>query len=167
MMTFLRVVEAGGITAAAAQLGLSKSVVSKRISDLEEALGVGLLRRSTRRVVPTEQGLALYERMREALRSVDEAVDAVADRESRLSGRLRVTAPMSFSTLYLGSILADFARLHPELELAIDLDDRMLDLAGGGYDLAIRIGRLPDSSLIARKLCVSPHLVCWEHAIWW
>ena len=160
MTTFLRVVEAGGITAAAAQLGLSKSVVSKRISDLEEALGMGLLRRSTRRVIPTEQGLALYERMREALRTVNEAVDAVAGHQGRLSGRLRVTAPMSFGTLYLGSILADFARLHPDLELAVDLDDRMLNLVGGGYDLAIRSGRLPNSSLIARKLCVSPRLVC-------
>ncbi|MGH7161415.1 MAG: LysR substrate-binding domain-containing protein, partial [Acetobacteraceae bacterium] len=138
----------------------SKSVVSKRITDLEQALGVALLRRSTRRVTPTEQGLALNERMREALRSLDEAVEAATDHHGGLAGRLRLTAPMSFGTHYLGGILARFARVHPEVELAITLDDRMLDLAHDGYDVAIRIGRLPNSRLIARKLCVSPRIVC-------
>lgn len=160
LTTFLSVVEAGGITAAATRLGLSKSVVSKRVTDLEKALGVELLRRSTRRVTPTEQGLALKERMREALRSLDQAVEAATDHQGALSGRLRLTAPMSFGTHYLGGILAEFARLHPGIELAIDLDDRMLDLVHGGYDVAIRIGRLPDSRLIARRLCVSPRIVC-------
>ncbi|MGH7100945.1 MAG: substrate binding domain-containing protein [Acetobacteraceae bacterium] len=98
--------------------------------------------------------------MREALRGVDEAVEAATDHQGRLSGRLRLTAPMSFGTRYLGGILAAFARLHPEIELAIDLDDRMLDLVHDGYDVAIRIGRLPNSRLIARKLCVSPRIVC-------
>lgn len=160
LTTFLSVVEAGGITAAATRLGLSKSVVSKRVTDLEQALGVELLRRSTRRVTPTEQGLALYERMRAALSGVDEAVEAASDHQGKLSGRLRLTAPMSFGMHYLGGILAEFARLHPAIELAIDLDDRMLDLVHDGYDVAIRIGRLPDSRLIARKLCVSPRIVC-------
>jgi DNA-binding transcriptional LysR family regulator len=160
LLTFLKVVEAGGVTAAATELNVSKSVVSKRISDLEDALGAQLLRRSTRAVTPTEQGWAFYERTREALRELDEAVDSVADRQGGLGGRLRVTAPMSFGTLYLGRILADFARLHPKLELSLDLDDRMLDLVGGGYDLAVRIGRLHDSTLMARKLCVSRRVVC-------
>ena len=160
VVTFLRVIEAGGITAAATQLNLSKSVVSKRISDLEEALGVALLRRSTRRVTPTEHGLLFYDRMREALQQVGEAVEAVTNREGRLSGRLRLTAPMSFGILHLGPLIAEFARLNPALELAVDLDDRMLDLAGGGYDLAVRIGRLPGSSLMVRKLCVSPRVLC-------
>ncbi|MBV8092140.1 MAG: substrate binding domain-containing protein [Acetobacteraceae bacterium] len=111
-------------------------------------------------MVTTQQGPALYERMREALRNVDEAVEAAADHQGKLCGRLRITAPMSFGTLYLARILADFTQLHPELELAIDLDHRMLDLISGGYDLAIRIGRLDDSSLTARKLCVSPRVVC-------
>ena len=160
VLTFLKVVEAGGITAAASELKLSKSVVSKRISDLEEALGVALLHRSTRSVTPTEQGSLFHDHMRDALRGIDEAVEVVTDRTGPLKGRLRVTAPMSFATLHLGPMLADFARLHPGVEFAIDLDDRMLDLVAGGYDLAIRIGRLPDSSLIARKLCQSRRIVC-------
>ena len=160
LLTFLRVVEAGGVTAAATELNVSKSVVSKRISDLEEALGVQLLRRSTRAVTPTEQGCAFYERMREALRGVDEAIDSAADCQGGLTGRLRVTAPMSFGTLYLGRILAEFARAHSQIEFSLDLDDRVLDVIGGGYDLAVRIGRLHDSSLMVRKLGVSRRVVC-------
>lgn len=160
VQTFLRVVETGGVTAAAAELKLSKSVVSKRVSDLEDALGVALLRRSTRSVSPTEQGLLFYEQMREALLTMERAVEGVMDRAGSLKGRLHITAPMSFATLHLGPMLADFAALHPGLQFAVDLDDRMLDLVGGGHDLAIRIGRLPDSSLIARKLCLSRRVVC-------
>lgn len=158
--TFLKVVEVGGVTAAAAELKLSKSVVSKRISDLENGLGVELLRRSTRRVLPTEQGRIFYGQMRDALHVIDDAIETVTERVGPLKGRMRITAPMSFATLHLGPILADFARLHPELELAIDLDDRMLDLVSNSYDLAVRIGRLSDSSLIARKLCQSRRVVC-------
>lgn len=160
VQTFLKVVETGGVTAAAAELKLSKSVVSKRVSDLEDALGIALLRRSTRRVVPTERGRAFYEQMRHALGAVDEVVENVMDHSGPLNGRLRITAPMSFATLHLGPILADFARIHPSLELAIQLDDRVLDLVSNDYDLAVRIGRLPDSSLIARKLCLSRRVVC-------
>lgn len=160
VQTFLRVVEAGGITAAAAELKLSKSVVSKRISDLEDALGVALLRRSTRHVAPTERGRVFYEQMRHALGTIDEIVENVTDPSGPLNGRLRITAPMSFATLHLGPVLADFARLHPGLEFAINLDDRILDLVSGEYDLAVRIGRLPDSSLIARKLCLSRRVIC-------
>lgn len=160
VQTFLKVVEAGGVTAAAAELKLSKSVVSKRVSDLEDALGVALLRRSTRSVSPTEQGLLFYEQMREALRLIERAVEGAMDRAGSLKGRLHITAPMSFATLHLGPMLADFAGLHPGLEFAVDLDDRMIDLVAGGHDLAIRIGRLPDSSLIARKLCQSRRVVC-------
>jgi DNA-binding transcriptional LysR family regulator len=160
VQTFLKVVDAGGVTAAANELKLSKSVVSKRISDLEDALGVALLRRSTRSVSPTEQGLLFYEQMRDALRVIESAVEGAMDRAGSLKGRLHITAPMSFATLHLGPLLADFASLHPGLEFAIDLDDRMLDLVAGSHDLAIRIGRLPDSSLIARKLCESRRVVC-------
>lgn len=160
IQTFLKVVEAGGVTAAAAELRLSKSVVSKRLSDLEETLGVALLQRSTRHIIPTERGRIFYEQMRGVRQVIDQAIESVADRPGPLSGQLRVTVPMSFATLHLGTMLSDFARLHPALGLAIDLDDRMLDLVEGGYDLAIRIGRLPDSTLIARKLCESRRVIC-------
>jgi DNA-binding transcriptional LysR family regulator len=160
MVAFLRVVEAGSVTGAAGELGVAKSVVSKRLRDLEEALGVQLLRRTTRRVVATEQGQALHARMSALLREVDDAVEEVVEGEGPLRGRLRVAAPMSFGTLHLGPILLAFARAHPQLELAVDLDDRMLDLVASGADLAVRIGVSSDASLIARKLCVARRVLC-------
>jgi len=98
--------------------------------------------------------------MHDAMRRMDAAVEATTERQGKLCGLLRITAPMSFGTLCLGEFLAEFARLHPGIELAIDLDDRKLDLVRDGYDVAVRIGRLADSRLIARKLCVSPRVVC-------
>lgn len=157
---FVQVVETGSVTGAAQRLNLSKSVVSKRLADLEAALGVTLVRRSTRQVAPTDQGTALYEQMRVLLRRLDETAEDIAEDASGLRGSLRVTAPMSFGTSYLAPILLEFAHRHPALELALDLDDRMLDLVAGGYDLAVRIGRLSDSSLIARRLCTSRRVVC-------
>ncbi len=159
MLAFLDVVETGSMTGTARRLRLSKSVVSKRVHDLEEALGVELLRRSSRRVVATERGQALYARMRPLLRELDEAVEEGAG-EGELHGGLRVTMPMSLGTLYLARSFARFAAAHPRLELALDLDDRIVDLVGGGYDLAVRVGRLADSSLVARKLCTSRRMVC-------
>jgi DNA-binding transcriptional LysR family regulator len=160
MATFLAVVETGGITAAAARLNLSKSVVSKRVADLEAALGAELLRRSARGVVPTDRGAALHDRLRPLLVQLDDAVEQASTQAGALRGRLRMTAPMSFGTMYLGPVLAAFAGSHPELELALDLDDRIIDLVCNGYDMAIRIGRLEDSSLVARKLCPSRRVVC-------
>ena len=160
IVTFLHVVEAGGITAAAERLNVSKSVISKRISDLESTVGAELFRRSTRRIVPNDRGIDLYERMRALVHEFDEAMEQVSTRAGELRGRLRMTAPMTFGTRYLGPVLAAFARNHPNLELALDLDDRVIDLVGNGYDMAIRIGRLQDSSLIARKLCLSRRIVC-------
>jgi DNA-binding transcriptional LysR family regulator len=159
MLAFLDVVETGSMTASARRLRLSKSVVSKRIQDLEQALGVELLRRSPRRVVATERGQALYARMRPLLRELDEAAEESAE-DGELRGRLRVALPMSLGTLYLARSFARFAAAHPRLELALDLDDRIVDLVGGGYDLAVRVGRLADSSLVARKLCTSRRMVC-------
>lgn len=153
LSTFLTVVDAGGISAAARKLNLSKSMVSKRVSDLEAALGVPLLQRSTRVVRPTEHGEALVERMGPLTTELTEAAEQISSGGGTLTGRLRIAAPMSFGTLHLTPILASFAAAHPALELAIDLDDRMTDLVRGGYDAAVRIGTLPDSSLIARKLC--------------
>lgn len=160
VVTFLQVVEAGSITRAAARLNVSKSIVSKRISDLETALDVELLQRSTRHVVPTDAGRVFYDKALPLVQELDVTAEEVADRQGMLHGRLRVTAPMSFGTMHLGSIIASFALRHPKLELALDLDDRMVDLAGNGYDVAIRIGRLKDSGLVARKLCLSRRIVC-------
>jgi DNA-binding transcriptional LysR family regulator len=156
---FLQVVETGSISAAARRLSLSKSVVSQRITNLEAALGAELFHRSTRRVVPTDKGHAFYERAGAILRALDEAAEEISER-GELCGQLRITTPMSFGTMYLGPILFPFLVRHPRLELALELDDRMLDLLGEGYDLGIRIGRLRDSSLVARRIAVSRRLVC-------
>ncbi len=157
---FLSVVDAGSISAAATHLNLSKSVVSKRVADLERALGVELLHRSTRGVTPTDKGLAFHARGRSILQQLDEAAEAVSTLEGGLAGSLRVAAPMSFGTLYLGPIICAFLKQHPRLNAVINLDDRMVDIQGNGYDLAIRIAQLPDSSLIAKRLALSQRIVC-------
>ena len=160
VLTFMQVVEAGGITAAAARLNLSKSVVSKRISDLESALGAELFRRSTRRVIPTDRGGAFYDRMRALVEEFDSAVEQVSAQTGELRGRLRASRADELCNDASGAGARRFAGRHPELELALDFDDRVADLVGGGYDMAIRIGRLQDSSLVARKLCLSRRIVC-------
>lgn len=157
---FLQVVESGSISAAALRLNLAKSVVSKRITHLEEQLGVELLYRSTRGVVPTDEGLAFHKRARDIMQQLDTAADELIDRGDCLCGQLRITAPMSFGTLYLGPLLFPLLSKHPRLGVAVNYDDRFADLVGEGYDLAVRIGRLQDSSLIARKLAPSRRIVC-------
>lgn len=160
ILTFIRVMETGSITAAAERMNLSKSVISKRISDLEEALGVELFQRSTRQVRPTENGHAFYERMVPLINEINLTTESLsARREKTLRGQLRITAPMSFGSMYLGPVIAEFARQHPDLELAIDYEDRLVDLIQGGYDIGIRIGHLRDSNLRARKLCECPRVV--------
>lgn len=160
ILAFIQVIETGSFSAAALRLNLAKSVVSKRVSDLEAALGGRLLHRSTRRVTPTDKGRAFYGRARTLLRELDAAAEEVSDDDEALIGPLRIAAPMSFGTLHLAPLLFAFAARHPRLELALDLDDRMVDLGGGGYDLAVRIGRLPDSALVGRRLAESRRVVC-------
>ncbi|WP_298372265.1 LysR family transcriptional regulator [uncultured Bradyrhizobium sp.] len=161
IVTFVRVMEAGGITAAADRMNLSKSVISKRISDLEDALGVELFQRSTRQLRPTDSGGAFYERMVPLLHEISETAESLSGRlGSSLRGQLRVTTPMSFGIMYLGPVIAEFARRHPDLELAIDYEDRHVDLVRGGYDLGIRIGDLRDSSLKARRLGECARVMC-------
>ncbi len=160
VLTFLEVVEAGGVTAAAARLNVSKSVISKRVADLEAALGVDLFQRSSRHLRPSDSGTAFYEHIRPLVQAINEAAERIGSRTEALQGRLRVTAPMTFGTMYLGPMIFDFAKAHPDLELALDYDDRMVDLVRNGYDVGIRIGILKDSSLVARKLCTVRRVVC-------
>lgn len=157
---FLHVVETGSISAAATQLNLTKSVVSKRVTDLEQALGVALLNRSTRGATPTDEGVTFHARGRAIMQQLDEAANEVAATDGELTGSLRVSAPMTLGTLYLGPMFASFLQRHPRLDAMFDLDDRVVELQGGGYDLAIRVGDLPDSSLIARRLCMTRRIVC-------
>ncbi len=156
---FLAVVETGSVSAAARRLGLAKSVISKRVSDLESAIGGELLHRSSRKVVPTDRGEVFYRRAREFLQQLEEAVEEAGECEGELRGHLRLAAPMSFGTLHLMGLLAPLFARHPRLSVSLDLEDRKIDLSGGGFDLGIRIGRLADSALAARRLAISRRVV--------
>jgi DNA-binding transcriptional LysR family regulator len=158
--TFLRVAELGSVSLAAQQLGVAKSVVSKRLSDLERHLGARLLFRSTRKVAPTDSGQRFYRQARAALEELRAAAEAVASEDGSLAGSLRILAPISFGTLWLAPQLTSFMRLHPQLEVALQLDDRVSDFEREGYDLCLRISRLHDRALIARRLGSSPRVVC-------
>lgn len=155
MMAFIKVVEARSFTAAGARLGLSKSVVSRRIAELEDRLGARLLNRTTRKLSLTEIGQAFYERCARIVADVDEAERAVGDLHGAPRGRLRVNAPVSFGRLHLAAAIVAFIERYPAIEIDIDLNDRYVDLLEDGYDLAVRVGRLRDSSLVARKLAPS------------
>ncbi|MGQ9369969.1 LysR family transcriptional regulator [Azospirillum sp. A39] len=159
MVAFIKVVEARSFTAAADKLGLSKSVVSRRIADLEYRLGARLLNRTTRRLSLTEVGQAFYERCSRILADLEEAEHAAADLHAAPRGRLKVNAPLSFGLLHLAPAVAVFLERHPAIEIDIDLNDRYVDLIDEGYDVAVRIGRLRDSSLIARRLAPNRRVV--------
>lgn len=154
--TFLTVLELGTVTAAAARLNLSKSVVSKRITDLESTLGAALFRRNAGRITPTEAALHLADRLRPALAELIAAAESTAwdmDGVAALRGSLSISAPMSFGILHLGPIIARFAQANPELEINVNYDDRTRDLAREGIDIGIRVGKSRDKALMQRKLC--------------
>ena len=149
---FVRVVEAGGFRAAARELGVTASAISKRVSALETRLGVRLLNRTTRQVAPTEDGLAFYERARAAIEDLAEAESAVGEAQGVARGRIRLNSPVDFGRQFLVDPLAEFARAHPEVDLDVSFSDRFVDVVAEGYDVVLRIGDLPDSGLVARRL---------------
>lgn len=157
--TFLTVLDAGSISGAATRANLSKSVVSKRISDFEAALGVPLFIRHAGRISPTDSAVSLAERLRPALAELIAATESVTADETKLHGRLTIAAPMSFGIRHLGPVIAGFARAHPELEIVLEYDDQLTDLGRSGFDVGLRIGHLKDSSLMARKLCEDPRVL--------
>jgi len=154
--TFLAVLDAGSISGAAVRDDLSKSVVSKRISDFETTLGVPLFTRHAGRITPTDSAWTLADRLRPALAELVAATESIAGADTELRGRLAIAAPMSFGIRHLGPIIAGFARAHPALDIVLDYDDRNADLGRAGFDVALRIGQLKDSSLMARRLCQDP-----------
>ena len=161
MRLFVQAVDAGSFTAAADKLGLSKQFVSKRLMALEARLGVRLLERSTRSLRMTTLGATYYEDARCLIDEVDGVEQAIARQGAAPRGRLRLTAPMSFGTQVLSSSLPRFLAAHPELSIELDLNDRFVDVIGEGYDAAVRIGTLPDSSLIAHGVAMMEMLtVC-------
>ena len=161
---FIAVVDAGSFTAAADRLGSAKSAVSRRVSGLEERLGVQLLHRTTRVLNLTESGRSFYDHGRRILADLEEAESAVQQEHGELRGALRFALPLSFGVRHMCGPLATFGKLHPKVLFELDLNDRRVDLIEDNFDVALRIGRLTDSSLIARRLfdvqavvCASPH----------
>ena len=150
---FAAVMETGSFTGAAERLGASTGQASKLVSRLETELGVRLLNRTTRSISPTEAGRAYFERLRPLLEEYDHLDGSVRDVSRTPRGRLRLTAPLSFGVIELAPALSDFALRYPEIELDVNFSDRVMNLVDEGFDLAIRIGRPADSSLVARKLC--------------
>lgn len=158
---FARVVEANSFTAAAQRLGLSKSAVSARVSQLEERLGMRLLHRTTRRLSLTGPGLALYERAARVVSAADEASALAAGEAPEPHGLLRVSAPLAFAQLHMTAPMATFMAKHPGVRVELLPSDRMVDLVQEGIDVAIRLSaRMRDSSLVARKLAEDRTVVC-------
>lgn len=150
---FVAVMEAGSFTAAADRLGTSSGQASKLVSRLEADLGVRLLNRTTRAVSPTEAGQAYYNRMRQILDDIDSLDRAIRNASGAPRGRLRLSAPLTFGSVELAPALNDFAAQFPLIELEVAFSDRVVSIVDEGFDLALRVGRSLDSSLIVRRLC--------------
>ncbi|HNR11191.1 MAG TPA: LysR family transcriptional regulator [Nitrosomonas europaea] len=160
MNAFVRVVEAGSISAAADRMDVAKSVVSRRLKELEEHLGVELFHRTTRQMNLTDSGRAFYQQSVRILADVLEAEHATSQSHGRLKGHLKVAVPLSFGLMHLGAAISTFLQTHPDIEFDLDFNDRQVDLLAEGFDLAIRIANLPDSSLIARRLAPIQAVMC-------
>lgn len=157
---FIAVVECGSFSAAGQKLGTSKSAVSKRINQLEHNLGVRLLHRTTRRLSLTEAGEHYYDYVRKAYVAACEGEDAITQWQGKPKGVLRVSVPMSFGRLHIAPLVSTFLAEYPDIQLTMTMDDKMVDLVEGGFDIAIRIGDLPDSSLVARRIAPCRSVVC-------
>lgn len=152
MEAFVSVVEQGGFTNAASKLGISKSAISKHISGLEARLGARLLNRTTRRVSPTELGLSYYDKAIAILADAQAADDMITAMQSTPKGVLRISAPVDLSNNLLSQAVSDFLQLYPDVSINLTLDDSFVEIVSEGFDVAIRIGNLVDSSMRARKL---------------
>jgi DNA-binding transcriptional LysR family regulator len=159
MEAFVLVVDAGSFSAAAKRLGVGQPAVSKSVAQLEERLGVKLLVRSTRGLMPTEAGLNFYERARRSIAEADEAELVARGAGAGLSGKLRVCAAVTFARIHLMPRIPEFLARHPDLEMEIILDDRNVDLVQEGIDVALRMGQLADSSLTARRIASGRRVV--------
>jgi len=160
MNTFIRVVEAGSISGAADRSGIAKSAVSRRLKELEEHLGAELFHRTTRKMNLTDTGRAYYHQCIRILEDVLEAEQATSQAHGTLKGSLKVALPSTFGLMHMGPAINEFVLENPQIEFDIDFNDRSVDLMQEGFDLAIRIANLADSSLIARRLAPMTHVVC-------
>ncbi len=157
---FVKVIEEGSFTRASQVLSVSKSHVSKQVRRLEDRLGARLINRTTRKVSPTDAGRAFYERCVRILEDLNEAERAVGEMQSMPAGTLRMNVPVSFGIRFLGPAVGAFMNKHPSLQVDMRLNDRRVDIVEEGYDLAIRVGNLASSSLIARRLAWSRMVLC-------
>ncbi|CCD95933.1 putative transcriptional regulatory protein domain, LysR family [Bradyrhizobium sp. ORS 375] len=160
LRAFVKVVESGSFAEAGRQLRLSRSAISKYIGELEQSLGVQLIVRTTRHASPTETGQRYFERAVSILADLDAADQAVSQSQAAPRGLLRINAPMSFGTLRLGPVVADFMSRYPELQLQIVLSDDLLDPVQDGFDVTLRIAELESSSLVARRIMPVDRVIC-------
>ncbi len=160
MATFVQVVHAGTLSAAAEQMNIAKSAVSRRLKELEAHLGVELFHRTTRKLHLTDTGHAFYQQATRILEDLTEAESAASQSHTTLQGQLRVALPSSFGQMHMGPAINAFLQQHPKVSFDLDFNDRQVDLIEEGFDLAIRIADLPDSSLIARRLAPIRRVVC-------
>src|SRR5581483_1107867 len=160
LQAFVQVAETGSFSEAARRLRSSKSAISRQVSGLETELGARLLHRTTRSLTLTEAGRGYFERAARILADLDDADRSVSTLQAAPRGKLRVNAPMSFGFLHLAPALPDFLARYAEVEVDVIMNDRFVDLVDEGFDVAVRIGHLEDSSLVARKLAPVRRVVC-------
>jgi DNA-binding transcriptional LysR family regulator len=160
MRAFVKVVQHNSFSEAARELRLSRSAVSKYVNELEKELGVQLLNRTTRTASLTEQGLSYYERSKSILTDIEEAERDLSSKQKAPKGLLRINAPMSFGTLHLSRVVADFMQRYPDLRIQLVLTDQVVDAVQDGFDVTLRIGELPSSSLVARKIVPIKRALC-------
>ncbi len=160
MTLFLRVLDLGSITAAAHSLDLSVAVASQRLKRLERDLGVRLLHRTTRRLHPTPEGAALAQQGRALVEDLEALGSGLRETATEIAGTLRVTLSASFGRQYVSPVLPQFLAAHPKVRISVHLSDQVVDLVSEGFDLAIRIGALEDSSLVARHIAANRRVLC-------
>lgn len=160
MKVFVTVVEAGSFAAAADRLEMSRAMTSKHVLALEDHLGTRLLNRTTRRLSLTESGTAFHERSQQILADVEEAEQVAGNAAAEPRGTLKITIPLAYGLHRLGPVIADYVQRHPKVKVDVSLSDRKVDLIEEGFDLAIRIGTLKESGLIARKLGSEYSVLC-------
>ena len=160
MRVFTAVVDSASFVAASESLGMSKAAVSRYVSELEQRLGVRLMHRTTRRLSLTPEGELFLARCREILASIDASEAELSTRRVTASGLLKVSVPVSFGIRHLAPLWSEFLKKHPQVTLDVQLADRVIDLVDEGFDLAVRISRLPDSSLISRQLTSTRLVLC-------
>jgi len=157
---FTAVVETSGFQSAAQRLGIAKSVVSRRVTQLEKSLNSRLLHRTTRRISVTDEGRQFYQRAIQILADLEDAELEISDKSLEVRGKLKIAAPLSFGLEHLSKAINDFLIKHPAVEVDLDLNDRNINLIEDGFDMAVRIGELEDSTLIARRVGLSRSITC-------